>query len=138
MIKPADDLCPAIHGGTRSTFASEQQGGSKMTSTRLSSQSTIVVQTSKYSIFEVFSSKYSVSSIFDVDRSSWEHKFAEESEIFVATLGRKLSIVNNTFCARPLWGEESFVHGTDGMRSCLLYTSPSPRDKRQSRMPSSA
>ena len=24
------------------------------------------------------------------------------------------------------------------MRSCLLYTSPSPRDKRQSRMPSSA
>ena len=28
---------------------------------------------------------------------------------------------------------------TDGeSRSCLLYTSPSPRDKRQSRMPSSA
>ena len=24
------------------------------------------------------------------------------------------------------------------IRSCLLYTSPSPRDKRQSRMPSSA
>ena len=26
----------------------------------------------------------------------------------------------------------------DGGRCCLLYTSPSPRDKRQSRMPSSA
>ena len=26
----------------------------------------------------------------------------------------------------------------DGLRFCLLYTSPSPRDKRQSRMPSSA
>ena len=26
----------------------------------------------------------------------------------------------------------------DGVNSCLLYTSPSPRDKRQSRMPSSA
>ena len=25
-----------------------------------------------------------------------------------------------------------------GCRTCLLYTSPSPRDKRQSRMPSSA
>ena len=25
-----------------------------------------------------------------------------------------------------------------GVRDCLLYTSPSPRDKRQSRMPSSA
>ena len=28
------------------------------------------------------------------------------------------------------------ISGTDG--GCLLYTSPSPRDKRQSRMPSSA
>ena len=27
---------------------------------------------------------------------------------------------------------------TDDARPCLLYTSPSPRDKRQSRMPSSA
>ena len=26
----------------------------------------------------------------------------------------------------------------NALRSCLLYTSPSPRDKRQSRMPSSA
>ena len=26
----------------------------------------------------------------------------------------------------------------DDLKSCLLYTSPSPRDKRQSRMPSSA
>ena len=26
----------------------------------------------------------------------------------------------------------------DSIRTCLLYTSPSPRDKRQSRMPSSA
>ena len=26
----------------------------------------------------------------------------------------------------------------DGVQICLLYTSPSPRDKRQSRMPSSA
>ena len=25
-----------------------------------------------------------------------------------------------------------------GLKTCLLYTSPSPRDKRQSRMPSSA
>ena len=30
-------------------------------------------------------------------------------------------------------------HGRGGrMKICLLYTSPSPRDKRQSRMPSSA
>ena len=34
-------------------------------------------------------------------------------------------------------GEISFING-DIDDSCLLYTSPSPRDKRQSRMPSSA
>ena len=30
------------------------------------------------------------------------------------------------------------LSGAEGIYSCLLYTSPSPRDKRQSRMPSSA
>ena len=30
------------------------------------------------------------------------------------------------------------VSGMKLIRNCLLYTSPSPRDKRQSRMPSSA
>ena len=35
----------------------------------------------------------------------------------------------------------TFLNGEEGIlryRGCLLYTSPSPRDKRQSRMPSSA
>ena len=36
---------------------------------------------------------------------------------------------------RQLPGKELFVVRFEG---CLLYTSPSPRDKRQSRMPSSA
>ena len=35
------------------------------------------------------------------------------------------------------WVEESRLHEGD-YGNCLLYTSPSPRDKRQSRMPSSA
>ena len=30
------------------------------------------------------------------------------------------------------------IAGADNIKACLLYTSPSPRDKRQSRMPSSA
>ena len=34
-------------------------------------------------------------------------------------------------------GSEAEMCG-NGIRCCLLYTSPSPRDKRQSRMPSSA
>ena len=42
----------------------------------------------------------------------------------------------------PVWSmRELLVRGqldSTGAASCLLYTSPSPRDKRQSRMPSSA
>ena len=34
--------------------------------------------------------------------------------------------------------EEEVIILTGGTSDCLLYTSPSPRDKRQSRMPSSA
>ena len=41
-----------------------------------------------------------------------------------------------------LYTRDSFLTGqhfdTVGYYTCLLYTSPSPRDKRQSRMPSSA
>ena len=35
-------------------------------------------------------------------------------------------------------GSMSTVEGGKQLYVCLLYTSPSPRDKRQSRMPSSA
>ena len=34
--------------------------------------------------------------------------------------------------------EDGFIEKVKSDISCLLYTSPSPRDKRQSRMPSSA
>ena len=37
--------------------------------------------------------------------------------------------------AKARW---TFVSGAYSLGTCLLYTSPSPRDKRQSRMPSSA
>ena len=36
------------------------------------------------------------------------------------------------------FGNKKFSSNINKVRSCLLYTSPSPRDKRQSRMPSSA
>ena len=36
------------------------------------------------------------------------------------------------------WSDIFFTSGPKKNRLCLLYTSPSPRDKRQSRMPSSA
>ena len=36
------------------------------------------------------------------------------------------------------WGAERFFWQHDGIYTCLLYTSPSPRDATLSRMPSSA
>ena len=38
----------------------------------------------------------------------------------------------------PMQVEEDLKLAQDNFRSCLLYTSPSPRDNRVSRMPSSA
>ena len=44
----------------------------------------------------------------------------EKSESFLATFGPKLWS-NNTFCARSLWGDESFVHGSGGMRRRVWF-----------------
>ena len=46
----------------------------------------------------------------------------------------------NFFAASPsAYGVQALQDGIkDIKKACLLYTSPSPRDKRQSRMPSSA
>ena len=52
----------------------------------------------------------------------------------VTTAGYKHVLqVARSFCPGGLGGWVSFIK-----KPCLLYTSPSPRDKRQSRMPSSA
>ena len=42
----------------------------------------------------------------------------------------------NQLDGKPTWREVRDIK--DRIHLCLLYTSPSPRDKRQSRMPSSA
>ena len=34
--------------------------------------------------------------------------------------------------------DEMLNYGVEGCKACLLYTSPSPRDRQKSRMPSSA
>ena len=49
-------------------------------------------------------------------------------------------VLNMTSGDHKYIGEKNFAGGRAGESpaSCLLYTSPSPRDKRQSRMPSSA
>ena len=49
-----------------------------------------------------------------------------------------LLLVDNGNHALRLFQAPNGVFAKDPSTSCLLYTSPSPRDKRQSRMPSSA
>ena len=44
----------------------------------------------------------------------------------------------NSVSLAPLAADVESITATFVIDSCLLYTSPSPRDKRQSRMPSSA
>ena len=55
----------------------------------------------------------------------------------VPAAGTPLQVVSQHEFAVPVVVPVNLMPGGEGM-SCLLYTSPSPRDKRQSRMPSSA
>ena len=71
-----------------------------------------------------------------------------KAEEFVRSLGLQVGGAGHPFVGD--WGTKGLYaystgqysgiayFGTGGHESCLLYTSPSPRDKRQSRMPSSA
>ena len=56
--------------------------------------------------------------------------------------GRAIEILLDSSDYRPDGVEVIILHPMEAvllrLRICLLYTSPSPRDKRQSRMPSSA
>ena len=53
-----------------------------------------------------------------------------------ADLGFVLNSAYDRMSVSGYYGRDQIVMGD--VRTCLLYTSPSPRDKRQSRMPSSA
>ena len=51
------------------------------------------------------------------------------------TASNRTSLYENASAGTFITGA---THGLFNYTTCLLYTSPSPRDKRQSRMPSSA
>ena len=46
-------------------------------------------------------------------------------------------VTKNTLMRRAIDGDSSWAN-LDSLLTCLLYTSPSPRDRQKSRMPSSA
>ena len=72
-------------------------------------------------------------------RGSFHEDFQEVAETFAQNfdkykeIGSSVCVVIDGETAVDLWAGYK-----NEQRTCLLYTSPSPRDKRQSRMPSSA
>ena len=66
----------------------------------------------------VLAADYNISQLGKRFDDPWSLAFISEDKFLLAELTGELKVVNYT--------------------TCLLYTSPSPRDKRQSRMPSSA
>ena len=51
---------------------------------------------------------------------------------------KQKKVSHTTETNEPFIGERFYLDQSGPYDNCLLYTSPSPRDKRQSRMPSSA
>ena len=68
--------------------------------------------------------------IYDFSRKPAKRNYTISDLQDLKVTGQKLSMAN------PLNADEIRACRDAGI--CLLYTSPSPRDKRQSRMPSSA
>ena len=69
-------------------------------------------------------------------RKSWAAADASKRGIELAKISQLNDEVYSSIQDDKNWGFEKTYLNDSGI--CLLYTSPSPRDKRQSRMPSSA
>ena len=69
---------------------------------------------------------------------------ALDEEASAALIGKFKSLIeaNGTIDSVDDWGKRRLAYPiedeTEGVYTCLLYTSPSPRDRTRSRMPSSA
>ena len=85
----------------------------------------VAVEISKFMAYLFFARKYKISTVAGK---------LVEVQYFHRRAGIELPMRNPYLLqAKSGLARESAIHG-----DCLLYTSPSPRDKRQSRMPSSA
>ena len=69
---------------------------------------------------------------------SFEDEYDKHSYILAANIGERMVGTVRCFSTSESMPEYSFEKYLPLDNICLLYTSPSPRDKRQSRMPSSA
>ena len=83
----------------------------------------------RQSAVRIFAQEYSESSLIERGVGEYDPSFV------ITKLGAK---VNRCLVCGGLERMERRDGDSGPFYSCLLYTSPSPRDKRQSRMPSSA
>ena len=87
--------------------------------------------------------KESITSVYFKNYANFEGK-ASRSELWWATLFYLIVSFVGAFFIGLIMGmsgiisEEEMLNRTAQLTNCLLYTSPSPRDQRGSRMPSSA
>ena len=73
----------------------------------------------------------------DVLTSNWKHGSMKVNASYTTVQGKEINgSMNLIYMVATL--EDSFANSVDDILNCLLYTSPSPRDQRGSRMPSSA
>ena len=73
---------------------------------------------------------------WQVERAVFDEMLLRNAEEKGAEVREETEVRNFTYDGECVTGV--VARGKDGEDYCLLYTSPSPRDKRQSRMPSSA
>ena len=70
------------------------------------------------------------------------HEFSSDGEIYFQEIGDMLNIKDMDLDGNQANYTHPYWDNTDTMfecyNTCLLYTSPSPRDRQKSRMPSSA
>ena len=83
--------------------------------------------------------------IFDADaelpspvRLRFHRADASEAEDSITALGERRELVPNRSVASSWHSERVEAVSGEAAAACLLYTSPSPRDRQKSRMPSSA
>ena len=71
------------------------------------------------------------------DDNGEEVEFSDIAKAYESEDGEMVILTKEDLASLPV--EQSHeIEVTEFVPACLLYTSPSPRDKRQSRMPSSA
>ena len=90
----------------------------------------------RLAVRSVLSSKVLENNLVVVDSMNFD---AIKTKNMVSALNN-LKVEGKTLIVLPEKNEnvQKSARNIEGVKTCLLYTSPSPRDKRQSRMPSSA